>query len=744
VSDNIHNFKVIPQYERYYNEDTCWGCYNCTTKNQVPQFDIVKDPLSEENETKILTLAGRMQKLYLGSEYQVEAKLVFNSKYQAWNYEPVLVKTIKPNSIESQQKFLESIITKKQSETLLAAYPNIVENVMNGLDIIDYSKTKGIRETTWLNIREKIIDNYVISDILTLLQPLGVTYSMIKKLISNEKNPELLKKKLIENPYELTKIHGLGFKKVDELALKLNPQLRQSNQRTYAFLRYYFISIGDSVGHTWVDMDTLESAVRDNIYECEENFENILELERKHKSMLYFEDEKVGLSKYYNIEKSIFEILQFLDKQIRKWKLDIENGIKIAEAEQGFNLTQEQIDVVKRAIESNVVVISGKAGCGKSTLLRALLKIYKNYSIGCCALSAKAAQRIFEATGVPSSTIHRLLKADGVDTFSYNYENPLPYDVVVLDESSMVNAKLFYDLLSAIKPTSKIILCGDHKQLPPIGYANVFSDLLQMKELFNINELTKVMRQAEKSGILSDANKIREGINPIEQPELKIVNGELKDMYYMFRDSRDALNNIAIKTYIKTIETDSIEETVLVVPRRKECLNSAQELNIQIQDLIIKGKVPIIKRGTMKFKEGARVIQVANDYEKNVFNGDLGYLVKIYPETHNHHHAFDVDFNGKIISYSKSEINQIDLAYALTCHKLQGSGYKNVIGIIDATHYTLLDSCMLYTMITRAKTKCLLLAEPSAFKKCIQNNKGISRQTWLKNFNNYKNKIVDF
>ena len=271
--------------------------------------------------------------------------------------------------------------------------------------------------------------------------------------------------------------------------------------------------------------------------------------------------------------------------------------------------------------------------------------------------------------------------------------------------------------------------------MPPIGFGNIFSDLLDRKEIFNINELTKVLRQAEKSGILMDANKIREGINPIKQAELKIIHGELQDMYYMFRNERDTLNSIAIKTYLKTIEEDGLDDTIIIVPRKKDCINSTREINIRIQDILIDNTKSYLKYGNIKYKLGAKIIQRTNDYDKNVFNGEIGYIVDIFKERErdNDYNMFSVEYPGsKIIHYTKNELDQIDFAYALTVHLVQGSGYKTIIGIVDNTHTILLDACLLYTLLTRAKKKALLLAEPSAFIKCIKNNKSITRQTWLK------------
>jgi exodeoxyribonuclease V alpha subunit len=730
----LYQFKIIPQCEIRYFDDSNWGYYTFSTKDDIPYCETYKDPFNESYDCgKIGKLIGRVQKLFIGSEYEVTARLTFNKKYNNYSYEPTIVSAVVPKTLENQKLFLEAIITPRQAETLLEAYPNIVNDVLNGNDKIDLSLTKGIKDYTWGIIKEKILENYVISDILTMLQPLGVTFPMIRKLISDEPNPELLKQKLLDNPYMLTSIDGLGFKRVDALALKLVPELRVSFKRTYAYIKYFLHETGESDGHTWVNIDVLSSGVRDNIIECEELYEQVLEIEKKTEALLYItEDNRVGLKYYRHIEQGVFGILNDLNGYKREWKLDIENGIKEAEEEQGFKFTSEQVDIIKNAVYDNVVLITGKAGTGKSTIARALLKIYKNYFIGCCALSAKAAQRIHEATGFPASTMHRLLKAKGFNAYEYNYDNPLPHDVILIDECSMVNARLYYDLLVAIRPGTKVIMCGDARQLPPIGFGNIFSDLLERSDCFNVNRLTKVLRQAEMSGILSDANQIREGINPIAQPELKIIHGELQDMYYMFRDNRDALNDIAIRMYLKSIETEGLDEVIIITPRKKDCVNSTKEINEKIQNILISDEVPMIKRGERVFKLGAKVIQRVNNYDKNIFNGEIGYITEIWKEKDMD--MFNVQYQAKLITYNRNELDQMDLAYALTCHLTQGSGYKTVIGIIDNTHYTLLDSCLLYTLITRAKKRCLLLAEPSAFKKCIENNKSVVRQTWLKEF----------
>lgn len=736
-------FKCVPVQERYYSDSSSYGIFVFHTKDNIPEYDVVPSSPFQSNtsELKMSTLVGNMQQLYVGSEYEVVATMEYNQKYQSYQYKPKSIIAIVPKSDEQQRKFLSSILTEKQTDTLVSVYPNIVEDIINGTDNVDVKKLNGIGDYTYKNIKEKIIDNYVISDILILLQPLGVKYSTIKRLLSQEPNPVLLKQKLLNNPYVMLDFKGFGFKSVDTLAMKLNPDLKVSVKRTCAFIKHYFKEIGNNQGHTWVTVETIANAVRDNLSECIDVFTTIIEEERNSERILHFQGERVGLKEYFELERNIYEILKTLHSfpSLKVSDDDVKEGIAQAEKEQGFKLTEEQHSVVLNSLNDNVCIIAGFAGTGKSTISRALLNVYKHadYSISCCALSAKAAQRIIEATGFTASTIHRLLGYSS-NGFVCNHQNPLNADVVLIDEGSMINSYIFYSLLNAIKEGSKVIICGDNGQLPPIGYGNVFGDLLLKTEEFSILHLTKVLRQAEKSGILTDANKIRNSKYPIEQPELKIINGELQDMTYMFRDTREGLQNIAIKSYLKAIEQDGLDEVVIVTPRKEHCENSSLEINKKIVDVLADKKSKCMRLGQKEFYIGAKVIQTDNNYEKNVFNGEVGYITDIRDVLNGKEKTvqFTVEFKlsgqSKFVEYNRNELEQLDLGYAMTVHRCQGSGYKTVIVITDMTHYTLLDTCLLYTAITRAKQRCLLLSEPQAFKMCMSNNKSKNRQTWLK------------
>lgn len=744
IIEDIYEITAEITYQRYYNSDTNWGVYGFVTEDDIPHytqpsiddFMDTHEKIEKKKKQKAGTVSGKMQELHVGGAYIIKCTYRYDKTY-GHQYTPIAIYPIIPKSKETQLKFLKTIVPVSLAENLISAYSNIVEDIISGkVDTIDYSSVKGMGEFTWLRVKNKIINNYVIADILIMLQPLGVTYTMIKKLLEDEPNPSLLKETLMSNPYILTKIQGVGFKKVDELALKLHPELLQSTQRLVAFVRHYFKELGESEGHTWVSESVLKSAISNSVPQCVEYVEWLL----KESGILKVENGKVGLKYYYNIEENIITYLYRKIEMQTKANFndtEINKAISDAENEQGFTYTEEQLDVIRKVLNSSLCVITGKAGTGKSSISRAILKAYQNsnYTITSCALSAMAAKRISEASGYQAATIHRTLGAQGENKFLFNKDTHLISDVVFLDEASMVNAKLFWDLLQAIDDKTRIIIAGDHKQLPPIGYGNVFSDLTEKLDKDVVFKLSKVMRQAEMSGILSDANLIRENINPVKEGLApKIIHGELNDMYYMFRDSRQRLCDIAVKTFIKSIETDGIDNVVIITPRRKDCINSSTEINKLIQDKLIPSSEKSITCQGVEYRKGAKVMQIVNNYDENVFNGEVGFITDIFEDSSEKKKELHarIDFgSGKIIEYSQNEMAQLDLAYAVTVHKIQGSGIKTVIGIIDNTHYALLDNCILYTLLTRAKSRCLLLAEPSAFSKCIRTSHN-SRNTWIK------------
>lgn len=722
----IFKFKLIPSVEIYYNDDTLYGIYKFTTEHELPNAEEYKGIFDNNEVSYTSTIIGKMQKLTIGLDYECEATQVWNKKYNQWQFEVTKIVPQKPTSIEEQSKFLKCIITDNQANILLKTYPNIVDMIINNEEI-DLSLTKGIKEITFNRIKEKVMENYVLADILTILRPLGVTISTIKKLQEYQPNPILLKRDLKNNPYILTRIKGLGFNKIDKLALSINPSLKISAFRAKAYIEYSLRELGDNEGHTRIKLQELNNMVKSNLPNCYDIYLKIIEQEVNKESFLHIENEYVGLLQYFETEIEIFDRLTKLNNSECSFN-PTDDQIEIAftrfKSERGYELTEEQKKAVTSLKTNNVAIISGSAGTGKSSIIDAVMKMFPKNLISQTALSAKASRRMSEVTGKDSSTIHRLLGFNG-KKFEYNETNPLDADIVILDEASMVNSSIFLSLIKALKLGCKFLIVFDYAQLPPIGAGNIATDLLNSN--FSVNVLTKVHRQAESSGILSDANIIRNGINPLEKLEYNIIRGELKDMHYKFRMTKQEIFDLVIKFYMKSIETLSLDDVCICVPRKNTVLNSAFEYNNKIQELLLGKEKACVKHGIKTFKLGAKVIQKVNNYEKNVVNGEIGYIddINIYDK------LFVVKYeDNKKIEYEFKELDELELAYALTVHSTQGSQYNTVIFPIDTNSYTLLSKELIYTGITRSMKRCLVIAEPKAFNMGIK-KKSNKRNTWL-------------
>jgi exodeoxyribonuclease V alpha subunit len=391
-----------------------------------------------------------------------------------------------------------------------------------------------------------------------------------------------------------------------------------------------------------------------------------------------------------------------------------------------IEFTEEQRNAILSTVDSNFIVITGAAGTGKSTVVQGILDMYEGYTIGICALAAKAAQRIYEITGFQAKTIHRILDWKG-SFFERNEFNPLEEQIIILDEASMVNSWLFKKLFEAIKINSKFIIIFDHAQLPPIGIGNIATDLLKAKDILKINKFTQVHRQAQKSGILSDANMIRTGTNPNPR-NIAANTGELKDMWYVFENDRKKIQEIIVDTFFKAIKINRIEDVVVIVPRKKGVANSTTEINTLIHDRLFDKYIPHVKYGKKILSQGAKVIQRVNNYEKEVINGEIGFITEIDEQSK----KFMVKFTEeKTVEFNFEEAKDIELAYALTVHSYQGSQSNVVIIGIDWTHFILLDNCLLYTAITRASKQCAIIAESKAFSYAIKQNKNRERRTFL-------------
>lgn len=791
--EKVYEFSVRVTYCVYYNDKNYFGIYSFITKDEIPFTKVNRDGRFEG------CLCGNFQKLEIGIEYEAKAKLKYNSKYKKYDYIVETISDKQPKTLDEQQKYLEIITTPRQAKNILSVYPNFIDLVMNGEEI-NVDLIKGIGKITLEVIKDKIISNYVIQDILLLLRPLGVTFKMIKTLIKHESNPALLKQKILENPYLLTAIRGLGFKRVDALALKLNPSLEISEFRTLAYVKYILSEISNKEGDTYISLKDMLGYVRSDIYKCEDVYKELI---KKQESMreylinllkeygnnipkdmtynqitkesyfpvLYIDDKKIGLFKNYITAFKIYNQLIRLDKEESLFEPftedEMNQSIAKTEQELGFFFTEEQRNAIKSINERNVIIVTAPAGTGKSSCIKGILNLLKtarvkesfseryreqqeletgeqyirseiDVRIGQCALSAKAARRIREVSGESASTMHRILGA-GSTGFLYNSLMPMPYTVNIWDEASMVNEELTLSYFNAILPQSKLIIIFDFAQLPPIGSGDFTRDILSSQ--LHINKFTKVHRQGEKSGILMDANKIRVGVNPLKSEDFssKIVHGELQDMLYFMCSDKKTMQDLAVKAYMSAIKKTGVDDAVIITPRKQNCINSTLELNKIIQDKILPNETQFIERKTKgkecKFKLGAKVMQKKNDYDKQVFNGDEGYVVEIKND------GIVIEFSlfnetsksigKKCVEHDITELDNIELSYAISVHSSQGSQYHSVICLFDKDSYIMSNRRILYTAITRASKRCILIADPTIFSRCLGTDNNKPRNTFL-------------
>lgn len=759
----IFEFEMKPTREFYYNETNFYSISEIATDTNLPESKF--DKITEKYITK---LVGRSVPLDTSKKYKVKAKMIYNEKY-GYQYEIISIDLVMSNDAQTGQNnnYLQAIVTEKQYNTISEHYPNIIQDILDNPNFEpDFKLLNGIGKKSWVKIKEKIIKYQNIGKILALLVPLGVTNNMIDKLVKYEPNLDILRKKLTDNPYEFVKIQGFGFSTVDKLALKLNPDLVTSKFRVTA-CTMHILEQQALDGNLWISIQEFGRLFSNIIptssphfTECFEHVKELIQVEREltktnSSTILHVVDDMIGLQKYYRIETQIWENLKRIN--------NAENFVPttniqavIQETNDYFStenrkveLTDEQISAIKSTIDNKVVIITANAGCGKTVCIKGIMNLYKFHNVVTAALSGKAARRIEETTNIPSNTIHRLLEwSQAQDGFTRNQDNPLCVDMVILDECSMIDDYLLLNLLKAIPDHAKLILVFDDAQLSPIGAGCPAKDLLSSN--LCINRLTKIHRQAESSGIKLDANKIRKNIDIFTDNDCEIddsgnrvltetvVHGADEDMEItMFNDtkfSQEKMFDMAYDTYFNILMQNNrnVDEVTIVVPK-KDGLNSTRNFNERIQEKLlghVQKKIVLFDNETKKnkiFKNGARVIQrKVNDYERNVMNGEIGIIIDIDEK------FCTISFDGgdKIVNMPINLMYNMELAYAITVHSMQGSECKNVIIVLDNSHYILLDCALFYTAVTRAQQKCILIMQPTAYKNALLKNK-TERRTYL-------------
>lgn len=540
-------------------------------------------------------------------------------------------------------------------------------------------------------------------------------------------------------PYEAVSKHHLPFDLVDAFAIRQGFAL-DSKERVrvglYDILQSYY-----KQGHCAYPEDRLLQEARECLVISDEVLENALELELVSENLVIDEIGKVPciyLKEIWELEKEVAcKLLEFQKKQPPWGWFNMQKVLGWAQELLKIQLAPLQQQAIDTALNSSLTVITGGPGTGKTTLIRSLVTILQTQfaKFALCSPTGRAAQRLEEATGAPAKTIHRLLKYNSDGTFTYNKKNPLDLDLVLIDEASMVDLSLMSHLLDALPEHCALILVGDADQIPPVGAGNILQSVIA-SEKFSVVRLTDIFRHSEKSMIKINAHRINSG-------EMPTTEGDGKpDFHYIPVNGTEHTKAVIFDLVTQVIPekcgiTDPSQFQILVPLNRGELgtqqLNEElqQHISVELTDQSVSDEgLESVGGFGQAFKKGDKVMVVKNDYAKDVFNGDIGFIYRI----DQYNQFVEVQFEDRLVRFGFDQLDRLTLAYAISIHKSQGSEYKAVIVVINNEHLPMAQRHLIYTAVTRGKEHVFLVAEPHALQTAIlsdENNRRWQKLTEL-------------
>ena len=526
------------------------------------------------------------------------------------------------------------------------------------------------------------------------------------------------------NPYCLADdIWGIGFKTADGIAEKLGYEKNDSRRCRSGIL--YTLSKLSEDGHVYSEREQLIKSAKELLQADEEPITQVLDQMIASEDLM-LDEEAIFLPPFYYAEVGVANKLRRLIETPMGNIFDNGGTVTddVSQRQGQIEYDEVQLSAIRKAIGSKVMVLTGGPGTGKTTTTLGIIASFETLGqrILLAAPTGRAAKRMSEATGKEAKTIHRLLEFNPAEGYGRNDENPLDGDVLIVDESSMIDIILMNSLLKAVPLSMRLILVGDIDQLPSVGAGNVLRDIIDSGAV-PVIRLTRIFRQAQSSRIVTNAHKINQGTFP------DISNGRQSDFFFIKQEdpeqaARDIVN--IVKNRIPKAYGYSTNDIQVLAPMQRSVVG-ATNLNIALQEAIN----PVgdsLSRGGFRYRRGDRVMQIRNNYDKDVFNGDIGTVEHVDTEER----TLTVSFDGHNIEYEDSELDELTLAYATTIHKSQGSEYPVVVMPLLMTHFVMLQRNLVYTGITRAKKLCIIVGTTKALAYAIHNMVVLKRNTRLK------------
>ncbi|MDF7822398.1 ATP-dependent RecD-like DNA helicase [Pontiellaceae bacterium B12227] len=637
----------------------------------------------------------------------------------------------KPDTLEGIEKYLASDLVKgigkEYAKRLVKTFGRDV------FDVIENSsgkllKVEGIGKQRKDNIKKAWDEQKNVRSIMSFLFSHGISTVRAFRIhkIYGEKAIELVQR----DPYCLARdIRGIGFLIADQIAMKLGIA-KDSDLRARAGLEFCLGELTASGHCAYVRNDLLSRSAElldIDLLIIETALDYLVENKRLIQRADFKGRDLVYLPKLYFAEIELAKKLQSLKKDRHPCPdIDVEKALVWVQQKTGIELANAQRNALKKSVQSKVMVITGGPGVGKTTLVNSVLMVLKakKMRVSLCAPTGRAAKRMAETTGMEAKTIHRLLQFNpGTGGFVHTAENPLQCDVLIVDESSMIDVVLASQLMDAVPLHAAVIIVGDSDQLPSVGPGKVLQDIISSK-MIPVGHLNEVFRQAATSRIITNAHKINQGKAP-EFPE----EGENSDCYFVDADTPEKALSLIGKMVKKSVPQkfhfNPLEDIQILTPMQKGELG-ARNLNVTMQELL-NPRGDEVERFGITYRTGDKVMQTENDYDKDVFNGDIGRIRSIDQDAS----ELLVDFDGRKVVYDFRELDELVLSYAITIHKSQGSEYPCVIIPVHTQHFVLLQRSLIYTAITRAKKLVIIIGTKKALNLAITQADSRFRTTTL-------------